>query len=179
MLIAAENSEKQNLHVNYQKHYRSTLLQNFHEVSKGIELLPPVASYEALLELLGLAEHRGQLRKNYDVGLDLIEILADRFTVSLFGVFVKRIIDSCEAGLEAAVDENNNGLGAGQIAINTANLKQNLACRNSILKYLDSAMGALTAFQRDNLQVAKPIIRLQFLADLMDKHGVYMGLGLH
>ena len=166
VLMSAENSEKAQLHINYQQHYRSTLLQSFHEVSKGINILPPHASYEAVLELLGLTEHRGQLKKiDPGLGMDIIEVLSDRFTLSLFGTFVKRIIEACQRQSDIGTMEEMTP----EI---TKSIKTNLAYKNSILKYLNNSLGDLTAFQKEGLEVAKPLVKFEFLDEIFEKFKV-------
>ena len=110
-LIMSENLEKEQLPKEQQKFYKSTLDQNFMELLVGINALPATASFESLLELLGVAEDESEkcLIKFDQIGMNLDEVLHNQFTLSLFVVLFERLFE--ESMLKEGSDEEKEKKG--------------------------------------------------------------------
>ena len=100
-LIRAEALEQQFLPVSQQKYYRNSLHETFKEVKMGIEMLPIDAVLEAMQELLGLVESDvpNKFEKLDDCGIQIDKMFQDRFVLSLFGTFVKKITNFMKSDL--------------------------------------------------------------------------------
>ena len=195
VLIHAENSEKTQLNINHQTNYRSTLLQNFSEVKKAIELLPVFASYEALIELIGLVEDNRKkdilkLKKISDIGLDIVEILPDKFTFSLFCLFIRRIETAIDNYEEEAArfspkhfhdeekvnlfdDHANEDYGEFKYLFKKLMSKNQLSkFRDALVVYIEKAVENMGEVHRINIVVARPIVQSKAVFSVLDKFGM-------
>lgn len=126
-------------------------------------------------------DNKGNLNKIKDIGLDLIEIINDKYTISLFGVFLSKILDTYYLVVEQQQQqqeqqEQNQAIIATQAnnhnnTDGVHNLKLLKLYKNNMIKFIDQALINLKN-GGIKLNVAKPIVPLPVFLSILERHGI-------